>query len=108
MLNQQDENYDQYKAKIKSMADNGETSHLSRELIWRPNVVLSMIFRRNESYMNVPLLYHIGRSNDSSLMSLYLGAIFHFQQKLLVQNTEFLETYLNAPNVVHDTYFVEF
>ena len=118
-----DNNYSKYKGKIQSLFTSSNTTNLTQQLIWKPNVVLSMICDKN---VDIPIP-HLGiilfgadmndldtKSNfNIKLVHIYYGCLIHFARYVLNdtqlvlndvttnkkdQSDDFLTQYLNFGN----------
>ena len=88
-----DMNYERYKVKITNYVTNKNIDMLSKHIILRPNVILSMM--NSNSIDNIrTMLYFVIYSKSSKSFNLYLASLFHFCQKYL-KNQKFAQTYLS-------------
>ena len=103
-LHKNDSNYNNYQSKkILSLIQNGKIDTLGKELIWRPNIVLSMI----KDYK--PMLRETS-PYSLKIFELYLSSLFHYAQDILgiKSGKEFLEKYFNFGNCNFDLIKNEF
>ena len=108
-----DSNYEQYKMKISKLISNGNVNYFGKELIWQPNVVLSMISKESNNLR--PFLYICGNKfGEPKMFELFLGCLFHFSQNMLLDNTSstsnnsFLSKYFNFNSNKHLINSIEF
>ena len=100
-----DENYDQYKLKINKLIDDRDTNNLTKQLFWKPNIVLSIINiekdtpNQNDYY---PLFYSAAKqlSNiNSKFLVFFFSCLFHLSCVLCNEenneNNRFLKLYFN-------------
>ena len=98
-----DNSYDKYKEKLSLLIDNNNESRLAQELIWKPNIILSMICKgdRNGSKRNVPLLFNTGKHDG--IFDTFYGCLIHYGKNILGINNkndiktggELVRNYLN-------------
>ena len=83
-------NYTNYKNKIIGMINDQNINQLSKQLILKPNVVLSYItsIQRYEIDYTVPLLYLIGLFQNNKMIELFLDCLFHYSDVILKQKYE--------------------
>ena len=92
-----DANYNKYKIKIRKFAENNDSANLTKELFWRPNVLLSILYHSNYYYF--PIFWFVcqqmQKENDKFCM-LFLNFMFHYNHSILNDtNDEFLKKYFN-------------
>ena len=101
-MRSQDSDYIAYTQKLTNIVSNSNSEEFTREMIWNPNTVLSLMCGNNK----LPLLYLIGRANSNSnsnsknskamkLFSMFLGAMMHFENRFLGSDSDFMKRYLN-------------
>lgn len=92
-LIENDSDYRTYKSKIKQLINNNNINLLSKELIIKPNVMLSMCEKKKIPYLGLI------DNNDDKLRELYFGALMHFSYDIIGNKSDiqkqFLEKYLN-------------
>ena len=98
-----DVNYHKYTRKIGEMVENGNLEQFSQEMIWNPNVVLSMMPQE------MPLLYFLGKHHKKSikLFKMFLGSMFHFESVFLDENGEFIKRYFNFQKTSSNVHMIE-
>ena len=107
-----DNNYKNYKFKINKLIENNDIINITKQLFWRPNILLSII--NTDGNYCFPLLYTIGqkfssksskqynnnnnKGNDKFVL-LFLNCLFHYSLILLNEpndkKNEFLKEYFN-------------
>lgn len=97
-------NYQRYQSRIMSLIKHNEINILGKELMWNPNVILSMFVNKNGK--KYPIL-HNRVLKSLELFELYLNVLFHLGYNLLgIENTrnklgaKFLNLYLNHHSFV--------
>ena len=77
------DDYDGYVVKIKSLVENGNINHLTKELIWRPHIVGSIIdFKTHKNYLK-PYFWGINGDINPRIKQLFWGLLIHFQYDIL-------------------------
>ena len=76
-----DENYDKYKFKINNLIENGDTRNLTKQLFWKPNIVLSIVnYVQRLGHYN-PLLYLITKEFEDNkhfkFILFFINCLFH-------------------------------
>ena len=106
-----DGDYEKYTQKIVSMMYNNDRLNITKQLILRPNVVLSVLIKQKDTgsiyYRYLPALCAICQYNDQNdkLFQLFLACLFHFSNVILGEQTNgrynynvFLNKYFNFNN----------
>ena len=69
------DNYSNYKKKIETYVRDNQTGHFLKEIVWKPNIALSIISQSGNNSPK-PLLATI--KHNTKLYHFYFGALIHF------------------------------
>ena len=83
IINKTYNNYENYKNKIIGMINDENINQFSKQLILKPNVVLSYITSFGSTY--APLLHTVGSSQNHKMIELYLDCLLHSNNVILKQ-----------------------
>ena len=113
-----DEKYEKYHFKINRLIETGNSKRLTKQLLWRPNVVLSMIEKPRQYIYYEPLLSVVGArfcQSDANFVLFFVNCLMHFGLILLNEpatsddDSVFLRKYLNYNHlngqIVAEDYF---
>ena len=77
-------NYDKYSLKIETVIQEDNPNELAKQLLLRPNCILSMLhFANNIEDTFVPYLYLVGGSYSLKMFKLFYECLLHFGEVLL-------------------------
>ena len=100
-----DHNSENYKSKITLFIQNGNINYLTKELIWQPNIVLSMIDNATQPF----LCLNATMTKNLKLFEMFLGALFHFGNNIV--GKDYIKKYLNFNqchgHIIKDKHFVK-
>lgn len=86
-LNKSDSNYAEYKTKIKRLIDTSEIGTLTRELVWKPNIIFSMINEHSYNFAYhygeekpIPFLgiMELNKDNNLKIRDIFYQSLIHF------------------------------
>lgn len=89
-----DMNYQRYKNKIKGIVVTHDCDAMTRELLWTPQIVFSVIISDHGSVI-APVLVIIGISEAIKMFKTFLSFLDHYENILLGKQSNFLKKYLN-------------
>ena len=103
-----DNNYEKYKLRINQLISNNDTNNLTKQLFWRPNVVLSIVNTDDPKPNYNPLLFSVGyrltikskKKGNFKFAMFFLNCLFHLSYILLCESKSkeknvFLKKYFN-------------
>ena len=94
-----DLNYQHYKNKIKGLIDDNNIEQLTKEIVWKPNIVLSMIKANKVTRYEKSAMPFLGViNNNPKLSQFYFACLIHFGQRLLNEKQivgSYIHKYLN-------------
>ena len=99
---QDSNNYSNYKNKMKTLIRDNQFGHFLKEIVWKPNIVLSMLSQSGDNSLPKPMLAAI--EYNTKLYHFYFGALIHFANVTLKNDTkksnQFLTNYFNYNNLI--------
>ena len=79
---------------VNEIVVSGNLKGLGKQLFYLPNLIICSMFDENEKGINLPLLYKIGKNDDTlQLFELFMAFLFHFGNN--IGDPSYIGKYLN-------------
>lgn len=96
-----DGNYTNYQSKVNVMFDNGDTHGIYKDLLLRPNLILSLV-----SDSGAPMLHTAGTQNKK-LFELFYDCLLHFSDEILAHSIKNDHIEQERKDIIEDKQSIE-